>query len=81
MGVAGQAPAAATGCLVCELKADREEESKDELEKRLGMAQERKVGRLIVEVDGNGAVLTGRFGGLSHGLPSVEMAVGVEEPS
>ena len=80
-GVAGQAPAAATGGLVGERKAAREEEGKDELEKRWGMAQERKGGRLIVEVDGHGAVRTGRCGGLSPGLPSVEMAVGVEEPS
>jgi hypothetical protein len=66
---------------VCELKADREEEGQDELDKRFGITQECKVGRLIVEVDGNGAVLAGRFGGLSHGAPSVEMAVGVDEPS
>ena len=80
-GVAGQAPAAAPGGLVGERKAAREEEGKDEREKRWGMAQERKGGRLIVEVDGHGAVRTGRCGGLSPGLPSVEMAVGVEEPS
>src|SRR5215470_19766495 len=67
MGVACEAPAAATGRLVGELKADREEEGKDELDKRLGIVQERKVGCLIVEVDGNGAVLAGRFGSLSHG--------------
>jgi hypothetical protein len=81
MGVACEAPAAATGRLMGELKADREEEGKDELDKRFGIAQERKVGCLIVEVDGNCAVLAGRFGGLSHGSPSVEMAVGVDEPS
>jgi len=40
-----------------------------------------QVGRLIVEVDGNCAVLAGRFGSLSHETPSVKMAVGVDEPS
>src|SRR5262249_15438982 len=52
MGVPCETPATATGRLVCELKAYREEEGEDELNKRLGVAQEGKVGRLIVEVDG-----------------------------
>ena len=81
MGVACKAPAAATGRLVCELKADREEEGKDELDKRFGIAQEGKVGRLIVEIDGNRTILASRFGGLSHESPSVEMAVGADETS
>jgi hypothetical protein len=66
MGVARQAPTTAASRLVFELKADREDESKDKLDKRLGVAQERNVGRLIVEVDSDGAVLTRWFGELSH---------------
>ena len=44
MRVAGETPAAATGRFVRELKANREEEGEDELDKRLGIAQKRKVG-------------------------------------
>ncbi len=66
MGVAGQAPAAATRGLVCKLEADRQDKGEDELDKRFGVAQEGKVGRLIVEIDGDGAVFASRFGTLSH---------------
>ena len=66
MGVARQAPTLAAGGLMCELKAEGEEEGEDKLDKRLGITQECKVGRLIVKIDGDGAVLACRFGGLSH---------------
>src|SRR5213080_168369 len=66
MGVAGQAPAAATRGLVCKLEADRQDKGEDELDTRFGVAQEGKVGRLIVEIDGDGAVFASRFGTLSH---------------
>src|SRR4029450_2614396 len=56
---------AATG-FVGELKAEGEEEGEDEFNKRFGGAQERKVGRLIAEVDGDRAVVTYRFGSVSH---------------
>ena len=39
MGVAGQTPAAATGRLVCELKAKGQEKGEDELDKRLAIVQ------------------------------------------
>lgn len=58
-----------TGRLVGELEAEREEKSEDDLEERLGVAQEFSVGRLIVEIDGDGPVLACRFGGLSPRLP------------
>ena len=66
MGVTGQTPATATAGLVVELEANGEEEGEDTLDKRLGVVQEPKVGRLIVEIDGEGAVCTGRFGCLCH---------------
>jgi hypothetical protein len=58
-----------TGRLVFQLKAKGEEEGEDELDKRVGVAQERKVGRLIVEIDGEGAVCPGRFDCLDHVSP------------
>jgi hypothetical protein len=57
MGVAGQVPAAATGRLVCELKAKGQEKGEDEFEKRLAVAKELNVGRFVVEIDGDGAVV------------------------
>src|SRR5215467_5562804 len=66
MGVARQAPVAATRGLVCELEADRQDKGEDELDKRLGVALEFSVGRLIVGIDGDGAVFAYRFGSLSH---------------
>ena len=61
-----------------ELEANREHEGKDKLDKRLGGAHEGKVGRLIVEIDGDRTVLTYRFGGPFHVSPSGKMAVGAE---
>ena len=66
MGVARQAATLAASGFVCELKAEGEEEGEDEFNKGFGGAQERKVGRLITEVDGDRAVVTYRFGGVSH---------------
>ena len=56
MGVARQAPTRAAAGLVEELKAESEKKREHELDKRCGVTQERKVGRLIVEIDGEGAV-------------------------
>jgi hypothetical protein len=81
MGVTRQAATLAATGFVCELEADREDESADPLDKRLSVVEERQVGRLIVEVDGNGTVLACRFSGLSHVSPSVQMAIGADEPS
>jgi hypothetical protein len=66
--VARQAPTLAAAGLVEELKAKGGEEGEDEFDKRFGVAQKRKVGRLIVEIDGESAVFAGRFGGLPHVL-------------
>ena len=64
---------------MCELEADSEEKGEDDLEERLGVAQERSIGRFIVEIDSNGTVLACRFDGLSHVSPSVQMAIGTDE--
>jgi hypothetical protein len=42
---------------VCALKAQGQEKGEDELDKRLAIAQELKVGRFIVEIDNDGTVL------------------------
>ena len=69
MGVAGQAPAAATGRLVCELKAKGQEKGEDAFDKRLAVAKELNVGHFIVEIDGDGAVFSRRFGRCAHVFP------------
>ena len=69
MRVAGQAPAAPTGRLMLELKAKGEEKGEDELDKRLAVVKELKVGDFIVEIDGDSPVCAGRFGRCAHVLP------------
>ena len=49
MRVACQAPAAATGRLVFELKAEGQEEGEHTFEKRLAVAKQLKVGRFVSE--------------------------------
>ena|SRR2546430_4064882 len=66
VGVARQTPTRAAAGLVGELKAESEEKREHEFNKRFGGAQERKVGRLITEVDGDRAVVAYRFGGVFH---------------
>jgi hypothetical protein len=57
MGVACQTPASVTGAFVFELQADGQEEGQYPFEKRLSIAKQVIVGRFIVEIDGDGAVL------------------------
>ena len=64
-----QAPAAVTGRLVSKLKANGQEEGEHELEKRLAIAKQLKVGRFILKIDGDGPVLACRLGCLSHLSP------------
>src|SRR6267143_4187169 len=64
--MARQPTAAVTGRFVCKLKTQREDESQDKLDECFAIAEQRKVGSFIVEIDGNGAVLSGRFGGVGH---------------
>jgi hypothetical protein len=64
-----------------ELKAKREEEGEDKLDERFAIADQSEVGGWGLEIDGDGAVVAWRFGGLSHISPSVEMAIGADETS
>jgi hypothetical protein len=81
MGVARQAPAAATRHLVIELKADGEDKGQDKLHECLAIVNQLEVSGCIVEIDGDRAVFAYRFCALSHVSPSVEMAIGADETS
>jgi hypothetical protein len=56
MRVTRQAPAAATGRLVLELKAEGEKERQHTFEKRLAVAKQLKVGRFVLKINGEGPV-------------------------
>ena len=62
-------PPTATRGLVCELKADRQDEGQHTFEKRLPIAQELKVGRFVLKIDGDGPVCAWLFGGVTHVPP------------
>src|SRR5260370_29235444 len=64
--MASQTTAAVTGRFVCKLQTQREDESQDKLDECFAIAEQREVGSCIVEIDGHGAVLSGRFGGVGH---------------
>jgi hypothetical protein len=81
MGVAGQTAAVGTGRLVDKLEADREEEGEDKFDKRFAIAEQLKVGGLVMKINGDSAVLACRFGSLSHVSSSVEMAIDADETS
>jgi hypothetical protein len=66
MGMTGQRATTRTGRLVNKLKADREDEGKDKLNKRLAIAEQLKVGGFILKINGNGAVLSARLIGVAH---------------
>jgi hypothetical protein len=69
MGMACQAPAAPTGRLVCELKAEGEKKGEDTFNKGLAVAKQLNVGRFVSKIDSDGAVFAGLFGCCAHGLP------------
>src|SRR5262249_10176894 len=66
MRVARQSPTAVTGRLVEELKAKRQHEGENTLEKRLPIAQQMKVRDFVSKIDGNGVVSTGLAGRVAH---------------
>jgi hypothetical protein len=69
MGVARQAPAAMTGRLVFQLKAKREEAGEHELEKRLAITQQLKVGGFVLEINGDRPIFSALAGVFGHGSP------------
>jgi hypothetical protein len=56
-----------------QLKAQGEDESDHQFDKCLAVAKQPKVGRFIVEIDGNGPVFAGQASCVSHGSPSGQM--------
>jgi len=60
---------AGTGRLVGELKAKSQEKGHHELNERVAIAQQVQVGGFILEIDGNRAVYSCRFGGVAHVSP------------
>ena len=80
MRVARQASPSATGRLVLELKAKRQHEGEDTLEKGLAITKQLKVGRFVLEIDGESPVFAGLASGVAHGLPSGQMVVADDDP-
>jgi hypothetical protein len=79
MGVTREAPAAATDCLVEELKAQGQEKSEDAFDKRLPIAKELKVRGFVSKINCDGPVLTDLFGRDAHGLPLYYQVSGADE--
>jgi hypothetical protein len=73
MRVARQARAPATSGLVPQLKAQGEDESDHQFDKRLAVVKQLKISRFIVEINGNGPVFAGLASGVSHGSPLGQM--------
>ena len=73
--MAGQAPAAATGHLVFQLKAQSQEEGEHELEERLAIVKQLKVRRFMLKIDGDGPVFSCRLGGLAHLSPPLRWSL------
>jgi hypothetical protein len=74
MGVAGQTATTGTGGLVGKLEADREDERQDKFDKRFAIAEQLKVGGLVMKINGDSAVFSRRFGPVTHVSPSVVMS-------
>ena|SRR6266542_7116699 len=73
MRVAGQTPSPAKGGLVFELEAKGHDEGDHTFEKRLAVAKQLKVGRLMLKIDGDGTVFPWWFGLASPGAPPGQM--------
>ena len=69
MRVASETPAPATGRRVGELKAQGQDKGEDELDKRLAIMKQAEVGRFILEINGDGAVVSRRCGCCAQSVP------------
>jgi hypothetical protein len=81
MGVAGQAPAAVTGCLMPELKAQGEDEREHPFDKGLTVVKQLNRGRFIVEIHSDGTVVPRSCGSCAHvSLPGQQVSSPHETP-
>ena len=64
---------------MCELKAQGQEESHNEFDKRLAVAKQLKVRRFILKIDGDGPVFSRRFGRCAHVSPPGHQVSSAEE--
>jgi hypothetical protein len=80
MRMARQGSPSVTGRLVLELKAKRQHEGEDTLEKGLAITKQLKVGRFVLEIDGDSPIVAGLASGVAHGLPSGQMVVADDDP-
>src|SRR5262249_39696974 len=71
MGVTREAPAAVTGRLMEQLRAQGQEKGEDAFNKRLPVIKQAEVGGFVVKIDSDGPVFAGLGGGITHGHPSV----------
>jgi hypothetical protein len=71
MGVPCQTPASAARRLVCELKAQREDEGQHTFDKGLAISKQPKIGRFVLKIDREGAVVPCPFARLAHVSPMV----------
>ena len=69
MGVACQAPAAMTGRLVFQLKAEGHDEGEDTFEECLSIAKQLEVRRFAPEINGDGTVFSRRLSRCVHVSP------------
>ena len=69
MGMARQAPTAATGRLVGELKAEGQDEGQHTFEKCFPIAKQLAVRRFAPEINGDGAVFSRRLSHYAHVSP------------
>src|ERR671924_1142228 len=80
MGVACETPAAATGRLMGELKAEGQEESAHKFHKGLAIAKQLSVSRVVSKIDSDGAVCAGLLGCCAHESPSGQVVVPTDDP-
>jgi hypothetical protein len=79
--VARQASTTTTHRLVFELKAERQNECDHAFDKRLAIAQELKVGRFILKINRDGAVVAGLAGRVLPGSSSGQVVGAADDPT
>lgn len=79
-GVAWQPPAAATGGLLGELNPAGQDERSPPFDPGLAVAKPLHVGRVVLELAGEGPVVSRQVGRCAHGAPPGQQVSSVDEP-